>query len=154
MKLQREARTYPGYLLPRGGTALALFAAGFHGGNDAIHFLRHNMVCDCVDTDAEKLEEMADLYPDGWRFHIEDAWEFASRAFRDEQEWDVVSVDPFLGDAAERAWKDVYLWTSLARHLVTLTVSSDGHLNVPEGWDAEFFPRSSRAAWMVMQRAE
>lgn len=152
-RLNREARPYPAYLLPKHGTALGLFAAGFHGWNDIIHFARKQMRVDCVDLDSDKLWEMAALYPSGFAFHAEDAWDFADRALKKGRKWDVVSVDPFLGDAAERAWKDIYLWSGIARNLVTLTVASDAHLNVPQGWTADFFPRSSSAAWMVLRRA-
>lgn len=149
--LSEQARPYPSYLLPKHGTALALFAAGFHGWNDVVHFARAEMRIDCVDVDGNKLWEMAELYPGGCAFHVEDAWEFAERAFKAERRWDVVSVDPFLGDAAERAWGDLFLWCGIAKRLVTLTVASDTHLNVPEGWTASYFPRSSRAAWMVLR---
>jgi hypothetical protein len=152
-EISRQARPYPSYLLPRGGTALSLFSAGFHGWNDAIHMARSEMCVDCVDTDSDKLFEMSLVYPAGWEFHAEDAWEYAEREAARKRTWNVVSVDPFMGDAAERAWQTLYLWCKLARDLVTLTVHSDTHLNVPEGWKSSFFPRSSDVAWLVLRRA-
>jgi hypothetical protein len=151
--LSKRARPYPSYLLPDEGSALALFAAGFMGWNDAVHFARQGLAGTCVDVDAERLFDMSTIYPEGWSFHVEDAWEYAERAHERGEQWDVVSVDPFMGDAAERAWRDLYLWCALARSLVTLTVSSETHLNAPEGWTGSFFPRGSSAAWLVMQRA-
>lgn len=152
-RINRSARPYPAYVLPVYGTGLCLFAAGFLGWNDVIHMVRNEMKIDCVDVDKEKLWEMASLYPSGLAYHVEDAWAFAERAVHDGRKWDVVSVDPFFGDAASRAWETLYLWTSLASQAVTLTVKTDTHLNVPDGWTGSFFPRSDSAAWLVMQRA-
>lgn len=157
--ISKQARPYPTFLvpgkstaLPGRATALALFAAGFHGWNDAVHFARRGLPCECVDLDQRKLLEMQAIYPDDWEFTVADAWEFAEKHSGIEQ-WDIVSVDPFLGDAAEKAWRTLYLWVSLARQLLTLTVTSDAHFNVPEGWTCSFFPRSSSVAWMVLRRA-
>lgn len=147
-----QARPYPSYLLGDKVTALALFAAGFHGWNDVVHFARAGMRCECVDVDEQKLLEMQAIYPDTFEFTVEDAWRFAEKHVGVDQ-WDVVSVDPFLGDAAEAAWDSLYLWVGLARHLLTLTVTTDTHLNVPEGWTCSFFPRTSNVAWMVLRRA-
>jgi len=152
-QINRNACPYPAFMLPHGGTGLCLFAAGFLGWNDVIHMVRKEMTVDCVDTDKDKLWEMATLYPEGLACHVSDAWEFAERAVHDGRQWDVVSVDPFFGDAAEKAWETLYLWTSLARKLVTLTVRSSTQLNVPDGWTSDFFPRNDRAAWLVMKRA-
>lgn len=151
--LQRQARPYPAHLLPETGTALGLFAAGFHGWNDCIHFARKGLQTTCVDIDQDKLLEMAAVYPEGWEFRVDDAWEFAERSALEGREWDVVSVDPFFGDAAERAWETLYLWVTLAKSMVTLTVKSDTQLNTPDGWTSSFYPRSDNAAWLVMRRA-
>jgi hypothetical protein len=66
--------------------------------------------------------------------------------------WDAVSIDPFFGDQAAQAWDSLYLWAGLARRFLTLTVKPDTYLNVPEGWKASYFPRSTSAAWLVMTR--
>ena len=150
--VSRQARPYPSYLLPDEGTALALFAAGFMGWNDVVHFARKGLQVTCVDTDGDRLLDMAGLYPPA-EFHVQDAWVFAADAMRDGRMWDVVSVDPFLGDAAEFAWDTLYLWVALARKMVTLTVNSKVQLNAPDGWDVSYFPRSGTAAWMVMTHA-
>jgi hypothetical protein len=153
--VSKQARPYPSFMLPSEGTALALFAAGFHGWNDAIHFARAGLRTTCVDTDERKLVEMEAIYPADWSFRVSDAWEFAEHHVSEGIMYDVVSVDPFLGDADERALDDFYLWPSLARRLVTITVpaSSTRHLNVPEGWAVSYFPRSSNVAWMVLLHA-
>jgi hypothetical protein len=151
-QINQKAQPYPAHLLPEGGTALALFSAGFHGWNDVIHMARKGMDVDCVDTDGIRLEEMEAVYPEAWRFHWNDAWMFAEAAAAEGKKWDVVSVDPFMGDAAEKAWKTVVLWSSLATNLVTLTVDPSRPIWAPFGWSAYLFPRSKRASWMVLHR--
>jgi hypothetical protein len=150
--LNREAQPYPSFLLPTEGTALSLFAAGFWGWNDGIHLIRAGLTVDFVDTDKDKLFEMATLMPEGHAFHVDDAWDFTERAAMEGREWDVVSVDPFMGDMAERVWETFYLWLTVARQMVTLTVKADTTLRSPDGWTESFFPRNSRVAWMVMRR--
>ncbi len=159
-KINRNAQPYPAYSLPRGGTALALFAAGFHGWNDVIHMARKDMEITCVDVDANKLWEMAEIYPQPIAYHVEDAWDFATEAASKGTRWDVVSVDPFMGNAAEKAWESIPLWMSLARELVTVTVASDAEFVLSEGpvaegerWRYSMYPRSSRASWLVLRRS-
>lgn len=153
-----RAREYPAYLLRDGETGLGLFSAGFHGWNDVIHFYRADMVGTCVDLDGQKLGEMARIYPAGWRFEVEDAWGFAERAAYEERRWDVVSVDPYLGDAADRVWETLPLWLSLARRVVTVTVEGDEEPSLPSGWTHSFFlrgetPHGSNVNWLVLERA-
>ncbi len=150
--INNHAQPYPANLLPQGGTALALFSAGFHGHNDVIHMCRKEMEIDCVDVDADKLWHMSRVYPNAMTFHVEDAWDFAQIA-EARRTWDVVSVDPFMGDAAERVWNSIDLWASLATELLTVTVDPKQPLWAPSGWKSHLFPRSNRAAWMVMTRA-
>lgn len=147
-----EACPYPADLLPEGGTALALFAAGFLGSNDSIHFARKDMLVLCVDTDSKRLDMMADLYPDDWVFFAGDAWGFAEVAKWRGSMWDVVSVDTFLGDATKRSLQTLDLWCSLARKMVTVTIRRGQEYTVPEGWRAQIFPRSPVASWLVLQR--
>jgi hypothetical protein len=150
--LNREAQPYPSFLLPTEGTALALFGAGFWGWNDGIHLIRAGLTVDFVDLSKDRLFEMATLMPEGHAYHVDDAWDFTERAAMEGREWDVVSVDPFMGDMAERVWETFYLWLTVARQMVTLTVRADTRLQAPEGWTQSFFPRNSRVAWMVMRR--
>ncbi len=149
--LNRNAQPYPAYLLPEGGTGLALFSAGFHGWNDVIHMARKHMTVTCVDLNADKLWEMASVYPEGWEFHVEDAWNFAHDKVG-HQRWDAVTVDPFTGLDAKRALETIDLWLELASQVVTLTVTTDTRPVSPEGWNCQFFPRSRLAQWMVLQR--
>lgn len=149
-EIQWNARVYPGYLLPRSGTALSLFAAGYYGWNDCIHFLRHNMTCDCVDVDGARLDAMRTVYPESWTFTVADAWGFAAESAATGSTWDVVSVDTFLGDATERSIASLGLWTTLARQLVTMTVPLGAEVAAPDGWTGFTFRRSPRAAWLVL----
>ncbi len=148
--LNRNAQPYPGHILPEGGTGLALFSAGFHGWNDVIHMARKQMTVDCVDTDIDKLFETAKVYPAGWSFTVKDAWTFAHDHVG-YQHWDVVSVDPFLGQAVIRAMETIDLWCALATALVTLTVPVGAEISIPEGWESDIFPRSRRASWLVLR---
>lgn len=148
-----QARPYPSYLLPKEGKALCLFAAAFLGWNDGIHMIRAGLTCDFIDTNKERLWEMATIYPDGHSFHVDDAWAFATRAALDGRDWDVVSVDPFFGDAADQALHDLGLWTTIATQLITLTVPSDHEPDEIEGWKSSLFPRNGKASWLVMTRA-
>ncbi len=151
--INRNAQVYPAHLLPAGGTALSLFSAGFYGHNDVIHMARKEMEIDCVDVDQDKLWHMAQTYPNVMTFHVKDAWEFAAGAIGEGRTWDAVSVDPFMGDAAEKAWGTMWLWGSLATKLLTVTIDPKQPPWTPGGWESYVFPRSSRAAWMVLTRA-
>jgi hypothetical protein len=151
--LNHNAQPYPSFLLPKdGGTALSLFAAGFWGWNDGIHLIRADLTVDFVDIDADRLLEMASLMPEGHAFHVDDAYDFASRAAMEGREWDVVSVDPFMGHMQERSWEMLYLWLTVARKMLTLTVKSDVELPEDDSWTASYFPRNERVGWLVMRR--
>jgi hypothetical protein len=151
-EISERARPYPADLLPEGGTALALFSAAFLGHNDAIHFARKNMTGTCVDIDTDKLEQMRQLYPPGWKFITGDAWEYAISATGFSARWDAVSVDTFTGEAMIRSLASLELWCELARKVVTVTIT-DGHpYEVPEGWHAMLYPRSNDVNWLVLTR--
>jgi hypothetical protein len=150
-ELNRSAQLYPSFLLPTEGTALSLFASGFWGQNDGIHLIRAGLTIDFVDTDKDKLYEMATLMPAGHSFHVEDAYDFASHAALQSREWDVVSVDPFMGHMQERSWEMLYLWLTITRKMLTLTVKSDIELPETDGWTTSYFPRNHRVGWLVMR---
>lgn len=150
--LQRQARPYPAHLLPEMGTALGLFAAGFHGWNDCIWFARAGLQTTCVDVDDDKLLEMAAIYPEGWEFRVDDSWEFATTAFAIGRKWDVVSIDPYKG-IMDDALQDLELWCSLANKLVTIGCFLNEPLpQIPHGWKTHTFPRSDTVGWLVLQR--
>ena len=148
----QEARPYPTYLLENAKTGLCLFSAAFMGHNEAIHFALEDVFTTCVDIDAAKLEVMADLYPEDWRFICRDAWEYAERAAAREETWDVVSVDTFRGNATERSLADLGVWTAIADQAVAATLEIGQTYEVPEGWSSHTFQRNSEVFWLVLTR--
>jgi hypothetical protein len=153
-RISRNATPYPGDMLPQGGTGLCLFAAAFLGVNDSIHMARKDMTVTCVDHDADRLNEMAGLYPDDWTFHTGDAWEFAHHAWSEGRRWDVVSVDTFTGGDTRRSLRQLDQWCDLANRAVTATVANvqTNHVYSPDGWRMSFYPRSPIASWLVLRR--
>lgn len=153
--ISREARPYPAYLLPEGGTGLCLFAAAFLGHNDAIHMARQEMFVTCIDEDAERLTEMAEIYYEGGHAFagiIGDAWSYAEQWQRGDAQFDVVSCDTWTGDLERRSLDSLDLWCSLARNAVTVTHSNGSAYTVPDGWTDMLFPRSSDVNWLVLTR--
>lgn len=147
-----EARPYPTYLLENAQTGVCLFSAAFMGHNEAIHFALEEVQTTCVDIDSVKLEEMADLYPEEWRFVCRDAWEFAEAAALREEKWDVVGVDTFRGNATERSLADLGVWCEIANAAVIATLEEGQTYDVPEGWTATHFQRNSEVYWLVLTR--
>jgi hypothetical protein len=146
-----QARPYPSHLLEGCKSGLCLFAAAFLGHNDAIHFAEAGIDTMCVDTDRERLREMAALYPDSWSFQAADAWQFAeiwSGGFQ----WDAVSVDTWTGDLMLRALGSLDLWCSLARKFVTCTITHEiDDLPQIDGWLPWLSPRSGNVDWLVLE---
>jgi hypothetical protein len=153
-KISEQARPYPADMLHPGETGLCLFAAAYLGHNDAIHMARKEMTVTCVDVNDQRLVEMEQLYPDDWEFVVCDAWVFAEHYAATGRTWDIVSVDTFTGDATDRSMDSLELWCSLANRAVVATISLDGTASwdSPEGWRASMFPRSGKAAWLVLRR--
>ena len=127
--------SYPRQLLRKGDTALILFAAGFHGRQDAWHCADRGLAGTCVDTDGALLAEMEAVYPEGWEWHEADVFSFAAHAALEERMWDVVSLDPFT-NLMDRCAEDLPMWCLLARRAVILGSGRftvvDAH--VPAGW--------------------
>lgn len=146
------APRYPRHLLQGCETALVLFAAGFHGRQDAIWIADAGLTATCVDVDAERLQEMADMYPEDWKFVAGDAFEFAAAATG--YQWDIVSLDPFtnlIQDCADL----LPLWCHLARRAVVLGTTGGTSFVSPAGWRVtEELPRSAfngGVFWTVLQ---
>lgn len=147
------ARPYPAQYLEACRTGLCLFGAAYLGHNDAVHFYEHGLATTVVDTDSERLEAMRDLYPDAWSFVSVDAWEYAHAAAREEVSWDAVSVDCFTGDAELRVLEDLALWASIAREVVTVTITDGKRFVTPPGWASGWHLRSPGVYWLVLRRA-
>jgi hypothetical protein len=121
---------FPTEALEGSTTALVLFAAAFHGRQDAIHIADANLTATCVDTDAHKLGEMVLAYPERWEYVTGDAFEYALRT---ERQWDVVTLDPpsnLFQDCADR----LPVWCRLARRAVMLGTGKTTRVEAPEGW--------------------
>lgn len=147
-----EARPYPAHLLDGCRTGLVLFAAAFLGHNDAIHMAEAGLTCMCVDVDADRVAEMRELYPASWSFLVADAWEWAATARDEDLLWDVVSADTFTGSAMERSLRSLDLWCSLARKVVTATITPGAMYQVPGGWKAMHYQRATGVYWLVLER--
>lgn len=151
-----EARVYPADLLAGCETGLVLFSAAFLGHNDAIHFAISELETTCVDTDRDRLEQMRELYPEHWAFVAADAWTYAQTAAELGSTWDVVSLDPFTGDAMRRVLEDLELWTSIANRLVIVGTTTLGtaFADIPAGWrSAGRVERAQGVYWLILERA-
>lgn len=147
-----RAGEFPRHLLPRGGTALAVFSAGFWGWNDVIYLQQAEMAVTCVDTNQDRLWEMAKLYPAGWVFHVDDAWHYAECAASEGHKWDVLSVDPWT-QTIQKALDDLPLWCALANQLVVIgCLMNEPPPEPPESWKGWVLPRNERVGWLVMER--
>jgi hypothetical protein len=125
-----EPAIYPQAVLEGCETALVLFAAAFHGQQDAVWFAEAGLAATCVDVDAEKLGEMEQVYPQDWEYVYGDAFAYATAADR---VWDVVSLDP-PSDLFARCAELLPLWCLLANRAVILGTGKDTLVVPPPGW--------------------
>lgn len=145
--------TFPRHVLDGCATGLVLFAAQWHGKQDAIWLAEAGIKGTCVDTNADRLAEMATLYPDGWEYLAEDVFEFATMT---ERMWDVVTID-CPTNLFDRCAGWAAKWCSLARWAVVLGSGGAPELDLPMGWRvSETLQRSSFAGgvyWTVLEPA-
>ncbi len=127
-----DPMNFPLELLAEGETALVLFAAGFHGVQDAYWIKEAGMDATCVDSDPVKLAEMAPLYPESWEFVISDAYNFALQG-TDRRQWDIVTADPWTQDM-DKCARFISEWCRLARKAVVLGTKTDTYVDAPAGW--------------------
>jgi hypothetical protein len=143
---------YPRDLLDNASTALALFAAGFHGQQDVIWMAEAGLHVTCVDTDGEKLNEMILAYPEGWEYVTGDAFEYATLTQRT---WDIVNIDA-PSNLFDRCAELLPLWCLLARKTVVLGCGTTTELEPPAGWMvADKVHRSNNfggTSWAVVER--
>jgi hypothetical protein len=126
---------YPTEYLAGCRTALLLFCAAFLGKQDAQPAREAGLLGSCVDTDADKLLEMATQYPDDWKFFHDDAFSFAARAQLEGRTWDVVSLDPFT-NYFESCANLAHLWCDIANRVVIIgsDLTRYRRTEAPEGW--------------------
>lgn len=127
-----DPMNFPLELLEEDDEALVLFAAGFHGLNDAVWIRESGMTATCVDSDPDKLAEMRPLYPGDWQFVESDVYSFAFGLTSREQ-WDIVTVDPWTQDM-DRCARFVKEWCRLARKAVVLGTGVGTVVEAPVGW--------------------
>ena len=149
---------YPGPQFFEGcETALCLFSAEWLGKQDVYWLAKAGLQGTCIDLNGDKLRQMEEIYPRGWKFVEADAYEFAQESLERGLRWDVLNLDPWTGQFDQCA-KLIDTWTTLARKVVVL-----GHGNyrltppeAPEGWTlAQTIKRSDfkgHVDWLVFTR--
>lgn len=122
--------SYPNLKRLGSETALVLFAAQWLGKQDAYWIADAGLQGTCVDVQPDKLNQMEQIYPEGWEFVCADVFPFTEQTSR---VWDVVSIDcpsnmfQQCADLLER-------WCSLARDAVILGTGWDTKVEAPDGW--------------------
>lgn len=147
IRTRAAGNAYPVELLEDCGSALLLFAAGFHGSQDAIFVADAGIQATCVDIDSGRLHEMAEAYPAAWEFVVADAFAFAHNPAG----YDLVSVD-CPTNLFDRCAAAVGVWCSLARKAVVLGTGQRTTVVAPDGWEiAGVICRSDMASWTVLE---
>lgn len=153
VRAKAEPSVFPRHILDGCETGLVLFAAGFHGAQDAIWLAEAGIQATCLDTDGGKLDAMALAYPARWEFIVGDAFAYAERTQRT---WDVVTVD-CPTRAFEKCAEYVGWWSQLAHHTVVLGSGPFTTIHPTKGWTiTEQIRRSDYKGgtfWTVIQRA-
>lgn len=149
--IRDDPRRFPRDVLRGSKTGLCVFAAEWHGRQDAFWLYEAGITTTCVDVNGTRLEEMRRIYPDGWEFVTGDAFEFAPQT-----KYDVVTLDPFTGEAMDRCHREIARWCSLANNAVVMgsTAAQPIH-RAPAGWRlAELVHRSDFGGgvfWTVLK---
>lgn len=146
------AALYPSAVLDGCESALVMFAAAFLGAQDAVWIADAGLTATCVDTDLEKVAEMAPAYPTDWEYVVGDAFDYATRTKR---RWDVVSVD-CPSNLFERCAEFLPVWCLLARRAVVLGCGRGTEIVAPDGWQVtDRLHRSNFRGgvyWAVLER--
>lgn len=125
-----DDRSFPTGVLRDARTALVLFSSAWYGMQDAYYVAAAGLRATCVDIRSENFEDMQRLYPEGWEFVQDDAYEFVKRTQR---KWDVVTVDCPSGHFQKCADLLPTL-CRLARRAVVLGSGAATRVEMPEGW--------------------
>jgi hypothetical protein len=152
VRYEAAGEVFPVAALEDCETALILFAAAFHGRQDAIWMADEGLTGTCVDSDAEKLGAMVLAYPQGWEYVVGDAYVYAQQTRR---RWDVVSVDAYTNQF-QRAADQLELWCSRANRSVILGTGVATKVEPPAGWQVtDVLQRSMYQGgvfWTVLER--
>lgn len=152
-ELRGDDQNFPHEVLVGCETALVLFAAGFHGRQDAVWIADAGLRATCVDVDGVRLEEMRVIYPDGWQFVTSDAYVFAAMTDR---QWDVVTADPYTNQF-DRCADSIAALCRVARRAVVIGVGPSTVVTPPQGWKITGSKRRSDYGggvfWLTLERA-
>ena len=85
---------YPREALRGLRTALVGFCAAFLGRQDCAWIEEAGLTATCVDPDADRLDEMHELYPEQWSFVRDDVYRYAQTLYVFGYQFDLVSLDP------------------------------------------------------------
>ena len=128
--IRDDPRRFPSHVLRGSATGLCVFAAEWHGRQDAFWLYEAGIRATCVDVNGRKLEEMRRIYPDGWEFVEGDAFEFQPTA-----KYDVITLDPFTGDTMDRCHRELAVWCSRANNVVVMgSTAAQPIYRAPDGW--------------------
>jgi hypothetical protein len=157
LETDAEGAVYPRDRLSGLQSALMVFCAAFLGRQDCVWVAEAGLeYVTAVDSDQERLQEMAGIYPADWGFVADDAFTFAARRYADGGLYDLVSLDPptQLFQAAADA---VELWCGLADRLVVIGTGRDTTLEPPAGWaQTDRITRTTRTGgvyWTILEPA-
>jgi hypothetical protein len=93
------------------------------------------MQATCVDLNATRLEEMQRIYPQDWKFQDWDAFTFRDASIHNNRKWDVVTADPYTGDAMGRCHAELAAWCKLATKAVVMGSTVKQVIErAPVGW--------------------
>ena len=157
LKLPAEERLlYPTEALQGLETALMGFCAAFLGRQDCAWVEEARLTATCVDTNADRLDQMRELYPEEWSFVCDDVYRYAQSLYAFGYQFDLVSLDPPTNQFELCDYR-LPLWCSLARRVVVLGVGSRPKLAYPEGWRlTDIVQRSNFRGgvyWAVLERS-
>lgn len=154
-EIRDDPQRFPRDILRDSKTALCVFAAEWHGRQDAYWLYEAGLTTTCVDLNDQKLDEMKRVYPDTWQFHSVDAFTFVQESAG--LRWDVVTADPFTGEMMDRCHFDLKRWCGLANETVIMGSTAAQRIpKGPPGWRIEdIVTRSSFGGgvfWTVLRR--
>lgn len=153
---EADGRVYPRDRLEGCETALAGFCAGFLGRQDCAWLMQAGIVATCIDTDTDRLNQMAPLYPDSWTFVAGDIFDHAPALYRQGERFDVVTLDPPTS-LFERCADTIELWTALANRIVVVGTGRHTDVRIPAGWRQTRLTRRSDfqggVYWTVLEPA-
>ena len=127
-------RLYPQDLLEGLSTALMGFCAAFLGRQDCVWVADWGLTATCVDTDQERLDEMAAIYPHLWEFCCDNMFDYGVRQWGLGATWDLVNLDP-PSSLFDQVASLAELWCSLATHAVVIGCGLRTEIKAPHGWE-------------------